>query len=149
MRKSLTSVTAVVIAVVVAGCGDSTSPAACDDSLTTAPYMDLESVTGTITAMSFVRGSSTTPPSEIIEMEVPGFSVPDSFAIDAETAVFERVGSSAPTATSACRLAIGEQVQTSTGFGDFPAPAGTVSASINSAETDSQLLHLAQIVILR
>jgi hypothetical protein len=63
--------------------------------------------------------------------------------------VFERVGSSTPTATSACRLAIGERLQISGGFGDFLPPAGSVSASINSIESDVQPPRLAQIVILR
>jgi hypothetical protein len=149
MQKLPGSVAAVMITVVVAACGGSTSPAECNASLTTASYVDLESVTGTVTAISFVRGSSTTPASEIIEMAVPGFSVRDTFAIDAETAVFERLGSFAPTATSACQLAVGEQIQSSTGFGDFLPPAGRVSARINSVQSDGQLLHLAQVVILR
>jgi hypothetical protein len=126
MRASLGGVAVAVIGAAVGACGGSpTAAAQCDDHTTTAAFADVESFAGTVTSVAFANASST---AEIVHVSVRGSAGSADFtmvfAVGSATAVFERTGNAPPTAASACRLALGEQVQLpfsliSGGFGDF------------------------------
>lgn len=126
MRRSLGMPTIVMIAGAIAGCSSSpTSAAQCDGRTTTAAYVDVQSMSGTVTDIAFAADSPATPDAEIVHALIrtidgsPDFTV--GFVVSSSTAVFERTGSSPPVASSACRLARGDQVElpfSLVGFGD-------------------------------
>lgn len=143
MRASLGVVAVAVIAGAMAACnGSPTSPGRCDDHMT-ASYADVIFVSGTVTSISFVGSLSETRAPEIVHIGIPGSGVTEVFTVTSATAMFERIGTSPPTATSACRIAIGQQVQISSGFGDVGNILPVQGASVPLPPT------IGQVVILR
>ena len=121
MRASLSLALVGIISALVTSCGDSpTAPARCIDHTTSSSYLSLDSITGTITAISRVQGSRATFEYQILQLDATGSQLASSYSVDSNTAVFVRVGTSPPTASSLCSLAVGDEVQVSSGFGDFP-----------------------------
>jgi hypothetical protein len=120
--------TIAMIAGAIAGCSSSpTSAAQCDDRTTTASYVNVQSMSGTLTDIAFATGSSAAPDAEIVHALIrtidgsPDFTI--EFVVSSATAVFERTGSAPPVASNACRLARGDQVElpfslVTGGFGD-------------------------------
>ena len=128
----------------LAACGNSpTAPEACIDHTTSSSYVELQSIVGTITTLSDVQGSSGTTRYEVIQIGPEGSGAGGIFTVNASTAVFERVGASPPSAASICRLAVGERVQVSTGFGDV------VDILVSDGSSAPLPPLLGQIVILR
>jgi len=126
MRRSIALFSAMIVAGILAACGgSSTEPARCDVITTTASYVDGEQLTGIVTSMILANGSSATSPVQIVEVTVhenPDLKI--FFTASAATAVFERTGSAPPTASSLCRLTVGQKVQVPSsafadGFGDY------------------------------
>jgi hypothetical protein len=121
--------TIVMIAGAIGGCSSSpTSAAQCDDRTTTASYVDVQSMSGTVTEIAFATDSSSAPDAEIVHALIrtidgsPDFTI--QFVVSSATAVFERTGSAPPVASNACRLARGEHVElpfslVTGGFGDM------------------------------
>jgi hypothetical protein len=105
--------------------------------------VDLTSLSGTITSISAVQSSSSTGAYQILQLGLPGGETAGPYTVNATTAVFERAGSSTPTAASICRLAVGDEVQVSSGFGDV--------GDVRAARSYEVLLPplLGQIVIQR
>jgi hypothetical protein len=126
MRRSIALVPAMLAACLLAACdGSSTEPARCDVITTTASFVDGEQLTGIVTSMILANGSSATSPVQIVSVTIhenPDLTI--FFTVSAATAVFERTGSAPPSASSLCRLTVGQRVQVPSaafadGFGDY------------------------------
>jgi hypothetical protein len=144
VRAPIGAMMIALLAGLVSACdGSPTAPGRCIDHTTSNSYQDLQSVSGTIAAISEVQGSPETTQYQIVKIAVQASALVDDYTVNANTAVFEQIGSQAPTAASICLLAVGQQVQVSTGFGDFD-----VAFSPESASVPLPLL-LGQIVIQR
>ncbi|HEV7706115.1 MAG TPA: hypothetical protein VGO46_17590 [Gemmatimonadaceae bacterium] len=149
MRRSIALISTVIAAGVLAACdGSSTEPARCDVITTTASYVDGAQLTGIVTSMILANGSSASSPVWLVHVDVhdnPDFTI--YFTVTGETPVFERTGSAPPTASSLCRLDVGQKVQVPSstfadGFGDHPPVSGNELAP-------QQPPDVGQIVIVR
>ena len=125
MRASMAVLSAALTIGAMAACDSSTAPAKCDIKTTTASFANVPSATGTITSIGFVKGSGRAN----VEIMGLGPSLLELFTVNSETGVFERNGNAAPTATSACRLSVGQVVEFPTsvdgsGFGDYVSTNG-------------------------
>ena len=125
MRTTVGLIAMATIVSIIAGCdGSATAPARCDSHTTTASFADVVSLTGVMISIQSAGGSSSATAAEVVTLRVHGN--PDFntyFTVSDSTAVFERAGGAAPTAASACQLAVGQQVQIpyaflGSGFGD-------------------------------
>jgi hypothetical protein len=114
MKASMFCAVTPVLLLAMAACGDATGASDCG-AKTTAVFRDEISNSYTITSITG-RGQS-----RLIDVTFHGSpSTSMTFAIADTTAVFERVGSGTPRPSYACRLAVGEVVETplGDGFGD-------------------------------
>jgi hypothetical protein len=150
MRTSMVFVATAMVTGAIAACdGSSTAPARCNVPATTASFADGDQLTGIVTSMILVNGSTAASPTEIVSVDIhdnPDFTI--HFLVNTSTAVFERTASAAPTAASACNLTVGQKVQlpASTfldGFGDY------IGASQGNDPAPPLPPVIAQIVIVR
>jgi hypothetical protein len=126
MRTTSGLIAVAVLAGVIAGCdGSATSPARCDSRTTTAAFVAGDSLSGVVTSLRFLDGSTEAGTAEIAAVEMngdPNFVI--SFVVGDQTAVFVRAGNGTPQPTNGCHLAVGQRVELpysyfTSGFGDY------------------------------